>query len=156
MYGLYQCKRAHPDEPHHGLNFPLTSSSVVSELITPYLPTSTAADAAAFQLKKTSWKNAKKFIKVLDKERLVKSKERNGGETVILDIDFDDRAVVEFTPYKLPKKASVSGGSQAGSKDKQEGDSSVGQQLKKVNLYKPKEKHAPIFQSTSSRYASCV
>ncbi|KAI9884468.1 MAG: hypothetical protein M1823_003741 [Watsoniomyces obsoletus] len=155
LFGLYQCKRAHPDEPHHGLNFPLTSSSVVSELITPYLPTFSAAETAAFQLKKTSWKNAKKFIKVLDKEKLVKSKERNGGETVILDIDFDDRAVVEFTPYKLPKKASTSGAGSAGSKDasKQDGDSSVGQQLRKVVLYKPKEKHNPIFKSTSSRPA---
>lgn len=47
----------------------------------------------------------KKFVKFLDKEKLIKSKDRNGGETVIQDVDFEDRRIVTFVPYKLPRKS---------------------------------------------------
>lgn len=155
LYGLYHHKATKPDEgPQYGLKFPLTSSSVISDLVLPFLPIFTQSEATALQLKKTSWKSAKKFIKYLDKEKLVKSKERNGGETVILDIDFNDRALSNFVPYKLPKKIAAS--NEEGDTNRQlggqSGDSSVGQQLKRVILYKPKEKYSPIFEASNARY----
>ena len=155
---MYQFKAAHLDEPSHGLNFPLSSSSFISELILPFLPIFDDAEASAFQLRKTSWKNAKKFIKHLDKERLVKSKDRNGNETVVLEIDFNDRAVVEFTPYKLPKKASNLPNRQGGPKtlDRNEDGSSVSQRLRKVTLYKPKESLSLIFQVGKARYVCMI
>ena len=127
----------------------------MSELVLPYLPIFTPGEAAAFQLKKTSWKNIKKFIKYLDKEILVKAKDRSGGETIILDVDFDDRAVLEFTPYKLPKKDQNSTSGETQSKNasaEQSRDDSVGQKLKRVVLYKPKDKHAAIFGAANARY----
>jgi translation initiation factor 2D len=57
-----------------------------------------------YNIKKTSWKNVKKFIKQLDKMQLVKSKDRSGQETYIQDIDFGDRRVEQFVPYRLPSK----------------------------------------------------
>ena len=153
---MYQHKTNHPDDPRHGLKYPLTSSYVISELVLPFLPTFTESEATSFQLKKTSWKNTKKFIKFLDKERLVKSKDRNGGETVILDIDFEDRAVIGFVPYKLPRKNSNStnGGNEPHTQSPSHSkDPSIGQHLKRLAFYRPKEKLAPIFQAASARWA---
>ena len=59
-------------------------------------------------IKKTSWKNAKKYIKALDKQKILKSKDRDGGETVVLDIDFDHSSIESFIPYQLPKKDTAS------------------------------------------------
>lgn len=91
-------------EQHHGVNFPLPQSLVISNFVLPFLPITSPTQAASLQIKKTSWKNVKKFIKALDKVKIVKSKDRDGGECVILDIDFGDVQVTNFKPYKLPKK----------------------------------------------------
>lgn len=155
FYGLYHFRTKNPNEPKHGLKYPLTSSFVMSELVLPYLPVFTPAEAASFQLKKTSWKNVRKFIKSLDKEQLVKSKDRNGGETVILDIDFNEREISHFTPYKLPKKNlnSASGEGDLKTSAEHSKDNSIGQRLKRLVLYKPREKLAPIFQTAQARYS---
>ena len=128
----------------------------MSNLVLPFLPIFTPAEASAFQMKKSSWKNLKKFIKYLDKQQLLKSKDRSGGETVVLDIDFEDRAIVDFVPYRLPKKegagaenGSGSGGNEAPSC--QSGDRSIGQHLKRLGLFRPKETLAPIFESANAR-----
>jgi translation initiation factor 2D len=73
-------------------------------MIQPYLPIYHDSQAQYYNIKKTSWKNAKKFIKHLDKAQIVKSKDRNGNETVIFDIDFEDQQVTHFQPYKPPQK----------------------------------------------------
>ncbi|KAI9792940.1 MAG: hypothetical protein M1816_001262 [Peltula sp. TS41687] len=157
LYGVHHFKTKFPDDPKHGLDYPLTSSFVMSDLVLPYLPIFTPGQAAAFQLKKTSWKNIKKFIKQLDKEVLVKSKDRNGGETVILDVDFEDRAVSRFTPYKLPKKDQTSPSGESQTKNlsaEQSRDDSIGQNLRRVVLYKPKDKQAPIFAAANASVKS--
>ena len=103
LYAIYNArKRPGSTPPHYGIEFPIGPSVLISHLIQPFLPPSSVLPESQSTIKKTSWKNAKKFIKYLDKEELVKSKDRNGGETVIIDIDFDDRRVVDFTPYPLP------------------------------------------------------
>ena len=156
LYGLQHHKNTRKDDPHHGLEFPIPQSLVVSNLILPYLPISTPAQATSLQIKKTSWKNAKKFIKTMDKEKLLKSKDRSGGETVVMDIDFEDHAIVDFIPYRLPKKDTSGadtggvGGSKAIAAGGSSSDDSVGQQLKKIVLFRPKEKLAPIFEASNS------
>ena len=126
-------------------------------MVLPYLPAFTAKQVAALQIKKTSWKNAKKFIKALDKALILKSKDRDGGECVVLDIDFDDRAINTFVPYNLPKKDNSAGhgpnagGSSSNAAPKNPaGDPSVGQRLSKSNLLKPKEALSPIFQASNA------
>lgn len=139
------------DHPTFGLEFPLSQSNVMSLLVQPFLPAYTPARTASLQIKKTSWKNIKKFIKYLDKQQIVKSKDRDGNEVVILDIDFNDRQVELFKPYRLPKKdipaASNAGGKPAASLS---AESSVGQKLKLISLLRPKEKVAPILNSAKA------
>jgi translation initiation factor 2D len=95
----------------------------------------------------------KKFVKHLDKEKLVKSKDRNGGETVILDVDFDDAQVQAFVPYKLPSKATAdtAGKSVPSNQFPNGGDTSVGQTITVKTLYRPSGKLTPtIFPSLSN------
>ena len=157
LFAMYQHQETHPNDMRHGLNFPIPQSLFVSNLILPFLPTFTEADTNAMQIKKTSWKSAKKFIKALEKEKLLKSKDRNGGETVVQDVDFGDPAILAFKPYELPRKETTvldSGGERATTSATSINDESIGQQLKKLSLFKPKEKLAPIFTSTGSNMHS--
>lgn len=158
LYGVYHYKEKHTDEKNFGLEFPLSQSFVMSNLVQPFLPAFTANQASQLQMKKTSWKNIKKFIRSLDKEMIIKSKERDGNEVVVYDIDFDDRHIANFTPYRLPKKETAIGTS-AGRGEKamgaaDAGDSSVGQKLKVQTLYKPKDKLDPMFESTGVFYTA--
>ncbi|KAJ9213351.1 hypothetical protein DTO166G4_4977 [Paecilomyces variotii] len=155
VYALYQHKKDNASAPNHGLSFPIQPSALISSLVTPYLPIYSPQQAQFYQIKKTSWKNVKKFIKHLDKAGLVKSKDRNGQETVILDVDFNDPLVNQFVPYKLPSKNAIenagkpiSGGQKSATS---EGDPSVGQTLTVQTLYRPTQKLTPtLFPSLSS------
>jgi translation initiation factor 2D len=123
----------------------------MSQLVQPFLPTYTPARTASLQIKKSSWKNIRKFIRQLDKQKVVKCKDRDGNEVVILDIDFKDRQVEAFVPYRLPKKDAPSGGSANGKPAAPlSAESSVGQKLKLVSLLRPKEKSAPIFHASKA------
>ncbi|KAI9700115.1 MAG: hypothetical protein M1836_002649 [Candelina mexicana] len=155
LYSVYHHKLTNKDEHNFGFDFPVPQTLVISNLVLPFLPIFTSAQAASLQIKKTSWKNVKKFVKSLDKEQLIKSKDRNGGETVILDIDFDDRAFTTFVPYRLPKKepTAVAGGGVEAS-GRTAGDDSIGQELKRMELYRPKEKLSPIFDAVKSSIKS--
>lgn len=126
----------------------------MSDLVLPFLPIVTPSQAASLQIKRTSWRNVKKFIKALDKAKLVKSKERNGGETVVLDADFEDRGVLEFQPYDLPKKehGGLPGPATRNGHDAGAADAAIGQQLTKVNLFRPKERLAPLLAMAKSRF----
>jgi translation initiation factor 2D len=140
-------------DSHHGISFPVTQSLFVSDYVLPYLPIFRAEDATAFQIKKTSWKNAKKFIKALEKEQLLKAKDRNGGETVILDVDFNDAAITTFRPYPLPKKE-TSKGEANGHADSNISSDDIGQSLKRITYLKPKDKLLPLFPTTGSSSSS--
>ncbi|KAL8698046.1 MAG: hypothetical protein Q9224_002030 [Gallowayella concinna] len=160
LYGLYHHRRTNVSDPHHGLNFPVNQSALISNLVLPFLPVTTPAQATTLNIKKTSWKNARKFIKALEKVQLLKSKDRDGGECVVLDIDFEDSAVTNFKPYELPKKDTASTESEAGSGGKatlagmSASDAAIGQKLSKIDLYKPKEQLAPVFAASgASQYA---
>lgn len=138
------------DHPTFGLEFPLSQSSVMSILVQPFLPTYTPARAASLQIKKTSWKTIKKFIKHLDKTKLVKCKDRAGNEVAIFDIDWHDRNLQAFVPYRLPKKDAPISTSAASSAAPSSTESSVGQKLRLVSLLRPKEKLAPIFNASKA------
>ena len=155
LFGVQHHRNAHKDDPRQGLNFPIQQSLVISNLVLPFLPIFTPTQAASLQVKKTSWKNAKKFIKALDKQKLLKSKDRDGGECVVLDIDFGHPAVTGFVPYKLPKKETqgADSGGGGGGKPVMAGassDDSVGQRLKILSLYRPKEQLSPIFENSNA------
>lgn len=156
VYGVYNHRNNHKGDPRQGLNFPINQSLVISNFVLPYLPIHTPARAASLHIKKTSWKNAKKFIKALEKQKLLKSKDRDGGECVILDIDFDDETFTSFKPYSLPKKethGAESGGGGGGKAIAASGsprDDSIGQKLQRVNLFRPKEALSPIFDESNA------
>ncbi|KAH8698387.1 putative RNA binding protein Ligatin/Tma64 [Talaromyces proteolyticus] len=146
IYSLYQLKKDNPNAPNHGLSLPVQPSALISSLITPYLPVYSTQQAQYYQIKRTSWKNVKKFIKHLDKEQLVKSKDRNGQETVIIDVDFNDYRLAQFTPYRLPNRNIVENSGKAVSKPAQDGiDPSVGQTITVQILYRPTQKLTPTF-----------
>ncbi|MCJ1285296.1 hypothetical protein MMC26_004636 [Xylographa opegraphella] len=157
LFAMHQHLETHPGDVCHGLDFPISQSLFVSNLILPFLPTFTEKDANALQLRKTSWKSAKKFIKALEKEKLLKSKDRNGSETVIQDVDFGHPAISTFKPYELPQKditvtdrGSDGRGKRTAAFATSSNDESVGQHLKNLSLLKPKEKLAPIFNAAGS------
>lgn len=95
------------------IEFPLSSSAFISSLVHPYLPPASYfpphnylqnhGPHPSLQLKKSSWKNTAKFLKHLQGKKLVITKIRNGGETVITDIDWQHAEVLGFKPYKLPE-----------------------------------------------------
>ncbi|GME27825.1 RNA binding protein ligatin tma64 [Neofusicoccum parvum] len=149
IYGVHQHMETNKNDSNYGLSFPLSQSSVMANLVQPFLPAFTPKQTASLQIKKTSFKNIKKFIKSLDKAQLVKSKDRDGNEVVILDIDFTDQTFKEFKPYRLPRKENAGGSSKANTVASGD-DTSIGQKLKKVELFRPKEKLAPLFSSASA------
>ena len=155
LYGVNHFKTTNASAPNFGLVFPLSQSFTMSNLIQPFLPAFTPEQSAQLQMKKTSWKSIKKFIKFLDKQKLLKSKERDGHETTILDIDFEDRVIVNFKPYRLPKKETMAGTSQ-GRGDKtiepiDANDDSVGQKLQVVTYYRPTSKLQPLFEGSGKQ-----
>ncbi|MCJ1249654.1 hypothetical protein MMC30_006880 [Trapelia coarctata] len=158
LYAMHHHRSNNPQTPRHGLEFPIPQSLFISNLILPFLPVYNVGDAATFQIKKTSWKTPKKFIKSLEKESLLKSKDR-GAETLIQDVAFEDSAVGAFVPYKLPKKRSagigvLDGEDKSAPSGGSSKDASIGQRLSKVTLLKPKAKLAPIFESAQASVKS--
>lgn len=68
-------------------------------------------------------------------------------------IDFDDRAFTEFVPYKLPKQ--TANGTREGTTTEEvkdhPADESIGQRLKKAELYKLRDGLAPLFKDGIAR-----
>ncbi|KAK9365318.1 hypothetical protein V1509DRAFT_585440 [Lipomyces kononenkoae] len=87
------------------LQFPQPSSTFISAYLLKHLP-STYASA---QLKQTSWKKAARFLKFMEKEGLVKVKEKGGDVTVMGIAGLDNIAVKEFRSFKTAgsKKANT-------------------------------------------------
>ncbi|QSS49461.1 translation machinery-associated protein [Histoplasma capsulatum var. duboisii H88] len=152
LYCLYQHKMDNPSTPDHGMSFPIQASFLISNLITPFLPIHSAQQSQFYNIKKTSWKNVKKFIKHLDKEGLVKAKDRNGGETIILDADFEAAQLANFVPYELPKKNSSDKAAKSVSLGGDDKDLAVGQSFTVKTLYRPSGKLTPtLFPPLSNK-----
>ncbi|KIX09129.1 uncharacterized protein Z518_00207 [Rhinocladiella mackenziei CBS 650.93] len=154
LYAVYNAKKK-GEPPHYGFDFPIQPSYLMSNMVQPHLRFQTQH----YTIKKTSWKTIKKFIKYLDKAVLVKSKDRNGGETVILDIDFDDEKVCNFAPYELPKpksqRATTGPGDTQPSSSGSATDLSLGQKLTLQIVYRASNKLVPdLIPSKTSFYTS--
>jgi translation initiation factor 2D len=155
LYGVHHHKTTNPGQKNFGIVFPVNQSAIMSTLVQPFLPAFTPQQSQQLQIKKTSWKNIKKFVKTLDKERIVRSKEQDGNQTVILDIDFEDRAVLNFKPYRLPKKDTPDNVRGDGAlKSTDDGDDSVGQKLRTITLYKPTAKQQGLFVNAEGSKSS--
>ncbi|KAK8084178.1 hypothetical protein PG996_002959 [Apiospora saccharicola] len=154
LFALHKAK-ADNSPPHYGFDFPILPSYLIANMIHPHLK---HQNDPHYNIKKTSWKNAKKFIKHLDKLKLLKSKDRSGGETVILDIDFEDAQIANFRPYALPKpKPSVtaSGGDAPGdasTSSSSTSDPSVGQKISIQILYRVSSKLVPTLLPSKTEF----
>lgn len=153
LYSVHESKAQHKSDPHHGLKFPIPPSLVMSNMVLPYLPTHTALRTANLTIKKTSWKNIRKFIKALEKSRILKSKDRDGSECVIVDIDFEDPTITDFKPYPLPKKdasSSTPTNNDSSSSPSSSSDPSIGQHLQLMTLHRPSTDLAALLPTTTS------
>jgi translation initiation factor 2D len=141
------------------MDFPIKQSFVMSGLVQPYLPAFTKHDTEALQMKKTSWKTIKKFIKALNKEKLVVIKEW-GNEATILDVDFTHRSLTGFQKYAIPTKSEPAGDAQPHRSDTSDADPSLGQKLRVITTYKLPEKLRPLLapgtDATTIRPASAL
>ncbi|RMZ92435.1 hypothetical protein DV736_g341, partial [Chaetothyriales sp. CBS 134916] len=150
LYAVWDARK-HGSPPAYGIDFPIQPSYLISNMIQPHL----RAQLASYSIKKTSWKNVKKFIKHLDKEVLVKSKDRQGGETVILDLDFNDTRIQSFEPYKLPKPDPAPTSQDGANPAISANDASISQKLSLITLYRPSSKLVPdLLPSKSSFYTA--
>ena len=141
----------------------MSSSAFISTFVQPYLaPPShfpphnleqTSGPHPSLQLKKSSSKNAAKFLKQLEKEKLIKTKTRNGGEIVVLSVDPTSEAVQKFRRYRLPTAPKeVSAGDSANA------PAPGGIQVNA--LYRPNGKALKFFEAINARYivllTSCI
>jgi len=155
LYGVHEQEVAN-DPPKYGMVFPITQSFVMSALVLPFLPSFTVKETEALVIKKSSWKTVRKFIKSLDKEKLLLCKDRPGNEVDILDIDFEDRQIRDFVPYRLPQRDNGGGTTKAAANADDDKDESIGQKIKKVEVFRPKDSIAPLFRSADTRYVAIV
>lgn len=150
LFSLYKAKQSNKG-PNYGFDFPIQPSFLIANMVQPNL----FNQSQHYNIKKTSWKNAKKYIKHLDKSGLVKSKDRNGGETVILGVEFDHQQIVGFVPYKLPSpktgevKQSTAGSSTDSSSSS---DPSKGQKLIIKICYRASSKLVPDLLSSKTDF----
>lgn len=157
IYSLYNARKS-GSSPQYGIGLPINPSYLISNLIQPHLAVHSVTQAQYYTIKKTSWKNTKKFIKYLDKQGLVKSKDRNGGETVIVAVDLNDPQIINFIPYRLPKpRENEDGGADAQTPSKaattSASDPSINQKLTLQILIRPSPKLVPdLLPSKTSFY----
>ncbi|KAM0396719.1 hypothetical protein ACHAQC_004229 [Fusarium culmorum] len=152
LYAAHKAKQS-GSPPHYGLDFPLQPSLIIANMIQPNL----RSQSRHYNIKKTSWKNVKKFIKELHKQKLVLAKDRNGGETVILDIDFDDAQISGFRPYRLPtpKAPAAEGGASTGDAGQSSNNSaSSGQKINIQFVYRPSSKLVPTLLPSKTDFYS--
>lgn len=140
------------------LELPLSSSQFISTLVLPFLPPAShfpphnllqTSVHPSLVMKKTSYKNAAKFLKMLEKDLLLKTKTRNGGEVVVMEINWEHEGAKNFTTYQLPeapkedKKISSSSGATSVTN---EGS------VKVVELFRPNGKAMSFFSAVGAGY----
>lgn len=152
LYGIHHHKTTQTNTLNFGLVYPLGQSVIISSLIQPFLQTFTVSQTQQLQIKNTSWKNVKKFVKALDKEGLLKSKDKDKHETVILDINFADQSITAFRPYRLPKKVSAQGKDSDQNEQPESADDSIGQKLTVHAYHKPTSKLQPLFLGSNKQF----
>ncbi|EPS40105.1 hypothetical protein H072_6061 [Dactylellina haptotyla CBS 200.50] len=128
---------------HHALNFPIPSSSVLLNLIIPKLP----SQNPNYTIQKTSWKKIQKMLKQMDKDDLIKIKER-GGDVLVYAVNWDCNKITSFVPYPIispkPKRQKKTEDAGAGPSNGTTGT------IKVVEVYKPPAKVAIIYEATGT------
>lgn len=150
LFSLFRAKQTNKG-PNYGFDFPIQPSFLIANMVQPNL----YHQSPHYNIKKTSWKNAKKYIKHLDKSGLAKSKDRNGGETVILAIDFENPQINTFVPYKLPSSKVVSGQpatSEPSADSPSPNDSAKGQKLIIRTYYRAAPKLVPDLLASKTEF----
>lgn len=82
------------------LQLPISSTNFMSEHILKNLP---VVDADLVNMKKTSWKKTRKFLKAIEKDGLIKLKGKDDDLKVISVAPRSDTRVAEFVPYRIRK-----------------------------------------------------
>ncbi|KAG5358179.1 Translation machinery-associated protein 64 [Yarrowia sp. B02] len=93
MQSLYKISKA-------PIDLPIPSSTFMSEYVLNNLP----IYHPNVNIKKTSWKKASKFLKTMEKEKLMKVKEKGGDVSIISLAGSENEAVARFEPFKVAKK----------------------------------------------------
>ncbi|KAI8639833.1 hypothetical protein BD408DRAFT_420803 [Parasitella parasitica] len=91
-------------KPENASNIlPLSASSFYSAYIMPCRPLTVGAE---IDIKKSSWKKLQKFLKVVDKSGLLKTKEQR-GETMVISINHSHPSLQDVRRYKTMESASA-------------------------------------------------
>ncbi|KAJ6256532.1 hypothetical protein Dda_8394 [Drechslerella dactyloides] len=147
VYSLYNVLQS-PDRvsnAHHALKFPLSSAYVLSELILPRLP----SENPGYHIQKTSWRKVQKMLKQMDKDNLLKIKER-GGDVLVYAVNWDCDMITSFTPYPIDRSKKVSEGKKPEASTSGSSSSSSAATVKIRELYKPPVKAAAIYDITET------
>ena len=146
LYAVVAAKKSGSPPPRYGIDFPLQQAALMDKMIKPYF----RYNSPYYIVKNTSWKSVKKFLKQLEKEVLIKTKDRS-GESLVMDIDFNDQQVLNFVPYSLPKSKPPA------TKQSTDNNSSNGtstSDVRIVTLYRPSPKLYPdLFPSKHGFYS---
>ncbi|KAK9475052.1 uncharacterized protein V1510DRAFT_436142 [Dipodascopsis tothii] len=118
------------------ITLPITSSSLISAYILPRLPST----HPAVQLKKTSWKKAGKFLKAMEREGLVRLKDKAGDVLVTAMTARAHPAFAEFRVYRPPKPRTAGGPAETAA-----GAAALGLQVSE--LFQPRDKAGPVFSA---------
>ena len=147
LYAAYNARKS-GSPPHYGINIPILPSYLIANIVQPHL----RYQEQQYTIKKTSWKNVKKFIQHLDKQQIVKSKTRGGHEIVIFDIDFDDDRIKNFTPYRLPKPKSTNNNEATSESTSSPTDPSLNQTLSLTTVYRPTPRLVPTLLPSKTHF----
>lgn len=80
------------------LDLPMQGSKFISQYVQPHLKHDVV-------MKKTSWKKATKYFKQMEKEGLMKTRERNGETVVVSLADMNNDQIKSHSIYKVKKQA---------------------------------------------------
>lgn len=83
------------------LDLPIPASQFISAYILKNLP---PVDNNIVNMKKTSWKKTAKFLKMMEKDSLIKTKGKDDKLTVISVMDRSNPRISEFVPYRTKAK----------------------------------------------------
>ena len=146
-YAVYNARKS-GSPPHYGINIPILPSYLIANIIQPHL----RYQDPHYTIKKTSWKNVKKFIQHLDKQQIVKAKTRGGHEIVIFDIDFNDERIKNFTPYRLPKPKPANTNEVTSESTSSPTDPSLDQTLSLTTVYRPTPRLIPTLLPSKTQF----
>lgn len=132
MQSLYKISKA-------PIDLPIPSSTFMSEYVLNNLP----IYHPNVNIKKTSWKKASKFLKTMEKEKLMKVKEKGGDVSIISLAGSENEAIARFEPFKVAKKPADKKTDSSSSSD----NASSGTTLTVTQFWKPKSAAGDFFKA---------